>query len=227
MPVGMLTAIDVCVRQIDAAAEGDPAIDDHHFAVRSIIDRAAHEYGGVERDAFDPARTERGAICSRAGGDAAQIIIHHPHIHAVPRLLRKYFQNFPPQHSIFNDKVFQIDEFFRRFQRREHRCSRIVAEPIEIGFFVAARGVAALARHHGEGLHGARIHFEFFETKRVLRGREGRKRFSALQNARPQRFSGSPVAKQAVQQRAGQRHCEDDQHPQHSVYTLAILIYDV
>lgn len=122
LPVAVLHhRVDVLVGQVDPAAEGHPAVDHQNLAVVPVVQRAGEDQPhGVEGDALDAPGLQAGGVAGGQGGQAAQIVVDHPHVHPLGRLLRQDIRHAVPHGPLVHDEVLQVDGPLRPLHFLQH-----------------------------------------------------------------------------------------------------------
>ena len=112
--------IDIGVGEVDPARKADVPVDHTDLAVIAVVEpRRENGDEPVEYAAADPLRFERILISLRQLVHAAEIVVHHAHIHTVFRLAAQNVVYGVPHLAGRNDVVFHKNELFRFFQLRQ------------------------------------------------------------------------------------------------------------
>ena len=125
-PEGM-RLVDVFVREVHAAREGDLAVDDGNFSVRAVVLRDVEDGSeGVETHTFDPFLFH---LLGKVSGDfqhGADVVVDQTHVHARVCFFNKNVRDRIKKFARLNDKVFQKNIFFRFFQLVKQRFAVIL-----------------------------------------------------------------------------------------------------
>ena len=102
LPVPVLfDAVDVFIRKVDAAAESDFSVDDQDFTMVPVIQRSGKEKPhGVKGNALDISASQILCISRRQRGQAAEIVIDDPNIHAAGSLLNQCGEHGLPHFAL-------------------------------------------------------------------------------------------------------------------------------
>ena len=118
--------IDIAIRQIDTAAVSDAPIHDQHLSMITVIGGSLYRKKRIERNAWDAQLLQLLGILEVEGGDTAEIVVHHAHIHALPYLFHQYSHNSIPHTPRLNDEVFHVNRMLCTSQIRKHVREHIV-----------------------------------------------------------------------------------------------------
>ena len=101
-----LIAVDVFIRQIDAAGKSAEAVDHRDLAVVPVVHlHRQMRLDGIEQLRLDAITPQRLAVIRRKRGDAAGIIIDEPHIHPFLYLILEDIQHAVPHDAFCDDEV--------------------------------------------------------------------------------------------------------------------------
>ena len=217
--VGVLQ-VDIPIRQVDAAAVRDLVIHDEHLAVVAVVGRSLQGEEGIERHAGNALLCQLPGVAEVEGGDAAQIVVHHPHVHALPQLVLQHLHHGVPHLPRLDDEILDVDGALGAFHITQHIREHIVSQRIVPHRLGLAQGIPGFPLQPADGLLHA-----LFPRKGRLAHRERMGITAALHTLQPlfQRLRRPLIAEKQVQQRAHQRHRQDDEQPQQLVGALVPL----
>ena len=114
--------INILIGEIDAAGESGMSVNYTDFAVVAVVEpRRENGDKPVEHAAADALGLKRVFIALRQLVHAAEIVVHHAHIHAAFRLAAQHLMDGVPHLAGRNDVVLHENEFFRFFQLCQKR----------------------------------------------------------------------------------------------------------
>ena len=121
--------VDIGVREVDPAREADIPVDHTDLAVVAVVEpRRENGDKPVEHAAADALGLKRVFIALRQLVHAAEIVVHHAHIHAAFRLAAQHLVNGVPHRAGGDDVVLHENELLRLFQLRQKRVKIDLAD---------------------------------------------------------------------------------------------------
>ena len=105
-----------------------------------------HRHQPVEHPALDALFEQRLVVVPGQGEHAAEVVVHHPDLHALGGLALQDGQNAVPEDPGLEDEILQKDIFFRLLQLLQHPGEHLVAqgEVLRLGVGVGGTGGPAL-----------------------------------------------------------------------------------
>ncbi len=207
---------------IDAAGEGDAAVDHQELAmVAQVEERRLPRHVGMQEPVDRHARLAQLLVGARPEVAAADAIDQHPHRHATAMGTDQRLDEGHPRLIVAEDVARQPDAFLRRIDRREHRRIGVVAAAQQ------ADPVARLGRQAGQPADRV-----FERRQRPGIGRIGRHLLDQEHVAAlaPEPH-GAPLhavhAQRVVQDPADERRQPGDPHPRDRRADVALVEQDV
>ena len=129
----------VFVRKVIAADIAHLAVDDRGLPVIPVVqEQVNHRHGGIEHPAADAVLAQPSGKAQIHKAEAADVIIHQPHLDPLTRLAHQNFPDFLKGRIVRHDEIFHENELFSLFQIRFHGFQRLrpVAQVADTGIFV-------------------------------------------------------------------------------------------
>ena len=138
-----LHLIDVFIGEIDAAGEGDPAVDHADLAVIAIVQAGVHTGAQeIEGNCLDVVGGKLPRIGSGKTADTAEVIVDETDLDAGGSTFLEELQNGIPHETFFDDEIFEEDEFLCTGQLLAQHSEKILAQR---GIFHLRAGICGIA----------------------------------------------------------------------------------
>ena len=163
-------AVDIFIRQIHAAVEGNLSVDNQDFPVISVIVMGGKHRGhGGKYFRLNPHTLQPLLIVKGQGGQLAGAVVHDAHVHAGGSLPLQNLQYPAPHIAFFYNKVFQVDVVLRLFQLGQHRRKLFLSrrEVGHLGIVVHGEGTGPVDVTH-QVVCPVRIIFKSFQNRGIL-----------------------------------------------------------
>ena len=211
--------VDVLVGNVDAASEGNLAVDHQNFPVVPVVHgQRKHRNEPVESHALYAVPFQLGLEVLGQNAQAAHVVVHQAHVHALGRLAHQYAAHGLPHFALGKDEVFQINGFLGLLQVLQHGGKQLFANGVVGHAGVLLQGVwAALADVAGCGAHTGMLGLQRGNGLLIGCGEQRFQRRAGLGQGMAHPAGGLLVAQNQVQQPAEQRGQRDENDPQQLV----------
>ena len=167
--------VDIFVRQIHAAGEGDAPVNDGDFPVVAVVVEGGDEGPqGREHLAADAESLHLLRIAVGDSGKSAHAVVHHAHLHPLAHLLLQHLQDPAPHLTVVDDEVLEENEMLRAEDGLQQRGEFLLAAGVILGGGVvidrAADGALSVG---GETPEGGILVLQPFHDRALVR-KEGR-----------------------------------------------------
>ena len=174
-----------------------------------IVDGSLQVQDGVKGNTVNSKTAQLCHIANGIGCNAAHIIIHDAHIHALCRFPCHDLHHGVPHLAVLQNEVFRINEFFRLFQGIQHIRKHGISQCVICNALTGYCRKAALPLHPTESLRQTGIPF-LHAAQRFGRLCLHMRLLQTLTD----RFPAPLVAETQIQHRPRNRHGQNDHQPQ-------------
>ena len=221
-------AVDILVREVHAAGEGDlPVYDEDLAVVAVIVVRGDERHDRRELLCLDAVLLQAIAVVRGKLRHLAHAVVHDAHVHALGGLFDENVENAPPHIALLDDEIFEEDEGLRLAQSLQH-CLKFLLAGGEVGHVrvVIDREAAAAVEVFRQIVHARAAELQPVIHRRILRQGVRRLLHEGV-HAPAARAVAEVHLREEQERRARQGQDRDEKHPRELCRGVHLVVEEI